>query len=57
MLLPPDDWDVGDGTKVGKIILSLTNPEDMRQVLERVLGELVREEKLINTGSSYVTSS
>lgn len=36
-LLPPDDWDVGDGTKVEKIVLSLANPEDVRLVLEGMI--------------------
>jgi len=36
-LLPPDDWDAGDGTKVEKIVLSLANPEDTRLVLEGMI--------------------
>jgi len=36
-LLPPDDWDVGDGTKVEKKVLSLANPQDMRLVLEGMI--------------------
>lgn len=36
-LLPPDDWDAGDGTKVEKTVLSLTNPEDTRLVLEGMI--------------------
>lgn len=36
-LLPPDDWDVGDGTKVEKIVLSLANPDDMRLVIEGMI--------------------
>lgn len=36
-LLPPDDWDAGDGTKVEKIVLSLINPEDMQLVLEGMM--------------------
>lgn len=37
-LLPPDDWDVGDGTKVEKKVLSLSNPDDMRLVLNGMIG-------------------
>ncbi|WP_139215958.1 hypothetical protein [Parapedobacter composti] len=36
-LLPPADWDLGDGTKVEKKVLSLANPEDMRLVLEGMI--------------------
>ncbi|SEL53262.1 hypothetical protein SAMN05421740_106187 [Parapedobacter koreensis] len=36
-LLPPDDWDVGDGTKVEKKVLSLSNPDDMRLVLNGMI--------------------
>ncbi|MGV3763872.1 hypothetical protein [Parapedobacter sp.] len=36
-LLPPDNWDAGDGTKVEKIVLSLANPEDTRLVLEGMI--------------------
>gem|GEM_PF-4276363 len=32
-LLPPDDWDVCDGTKAKKKVLSLPNPGYMRLVL------------------------
>ena len=35
--LQSDDWDVGDGTKVEKIILSLANPADTRLVLEGMI--------------------
>jgi len=85
-LLPPDNWPVGDGTKVEKKVLSLSNPEDMRlvvdglvaygffnepksltdvakhlyidgkddeKVLEGVLGEAVKEGKLIVENESY----
>ncbi|WP_262250313.1 hypothetical protein [Parapedobacter soli] len=38
---------------MGKIILSLANPEDTRQVLERVSGELVREGKLHEKGGYF----
>ncbi|WP_257658752.1 hypothetical protein [Parapedobacter lycopersici] len=33
-LLPPDDAPVSDGTKVDKKVLSLSNPQDMRLVVE-----------------------
>lgn len=36
-LLPPDDWDVGDGTKVEKKVLSLSNLDDMRLVVEGLI--------------------
>ncbi|MFC7524189.1 hypothetical protein ACFQRK_09565 [Parapedobacter sp. GCM10030251] len=36
-LLPPDDWPIGDGTKVQKKVLSLSNPDDMRLVLNGMI--------------------
>lgn len=36
-LLPPDNWPVGDGTKVEKKVLSLSNPDDMRLVLNGMI--------------------
>lgn len=36
-LLPPADWGVGDGTKVEKIVLSLSNSDDMRLVLNGMI--------------------
>src|SRR5690606_6987410 len=36
-LLPPDDWDVGNGTKVEKTVLSLANTADARLVLEGMI--------------------
>lgn len=36
-LLPPDDWDVGDGTKIEKKVLSLSNPEDMQLVVDGLI--------------------
>jgi len=36
-LIPPDDWPIGDGTKVEKQVLSLSNRKDMRLVIDGLI--------------------